>query len=157
MIYRIVAATAVSLALGTAALAQSSTTTDTSASGMPTWDDTIKNAFLSDPAAGTVKSEEEIKTSWATLSPEPQAQVKAKRQRHHGYGYRYRCSDWHRYDCQLRYGYRHHRLQHERHYRVRYDGEHEDFDVPDRAPAVIVEHAATIVGGIALVSARAPN
>ena len=82
---RIIAALALSLSLGTAALAQTSTTgTDTSSGAatgatttLPTgWEGDIANAFFSDPTAGTLKSDEEIKTGFEGLSAEQQAQVK---------------------------------------------------------------------------------
>jgi hypothetical protein len=90
----IIAALALSLGLGTAALAQSSTTTttgaDTSASGSAAgsvtlpqaWEGDIASTFFSDPAAGTLKSDDEIKAGWAKLSSDQQAQVKTDCQSH---------------------------------------------------------------------------
>ena len=87
----IIAALTLSLGLGTAALAQSSTTTtgaDTSAStaGSVTlpqaWQGDISSTFFSDPAAGTLKSDEEIKSGWSKLSADQQAQVKSDCQSH---------------------------------------------------------------------------
>jgi hypothetical protein len=85
----IIAALALSLGLGTAALAQSSTTTtgaDTSTSGSVTlpqaWQGDIAGTFFSDPTAGTLKSDDEIKSGWSKLSADQQAQVKSDCQSH---------------------------------------------------------------------------
>ena len=95
----IIAATALSLCLGTAAFAQSGTaTTDTGASGAAgttttgasamglsasadtgipsTWSGQISDSFFSDPAEGTLLSQEEVKANWASLSADQQAQVR---------------------------------------------------------------------------------
>lgn len=91
MTCRIIAALALTLGLGTAAFAQSSTTgADTSAAGAATgsvtlpkaWEGDIASAFFTDPAAGTLKSDEEIKSAWANLSSDQQAQVKTDCQSH---------------------------------------------------------------------------
>jgi hypothetical protein len=76
----IIAATALSLCLGTAAFAQSGTATGTTASadaGIPsTWSGQISDSFFSDPAEGTLLSQEEVKANWASLSADQQAQVR---------------------------------------------------------------------------------
>lgn len=91
MSYRIVAALALSLGLSTAAFAQTSGTDTTTGSGGETsgaatstmtlpsgWEGAIGDAFFSDSAAGTLRSEEEIRSNWGSLSADQQAQVRTE-------------------------------------------------------------------------------
>jgi len=72
---KIIAAAAVSLFLSPAAFAAG---TSTSAQGIPDdWNTQIKNAFFSDPATGTLRSQSEIKDNWSNLSSDQQAKVKS--------------------------------------------------------------------------------
>jgi predicted Fe-S protein YdhL (DUF1289 family) len=78
---RMMTATAVALMLCAPALAQT-TTSDTAnssanmSSAMPQgWNDELGNAFFSDPELGTLRTEDEIGTNWASLSAEQKAQV----------------------------------------------------------------------------------
>ncbi|MFN3549894.1 MAG: hypothetical protein ACK4U0_20600 [Mesorhizobium sp.] len=78
---RMMTATAVALMLCAPAFAQTATT-DTAnsstsmSSAMPQgWNDELGNAFFSDSELGTLRTEEEISTNWASLSAEQQAQV----------------------------------------------------------------------------------
>jgi hypothetical protein len=92
MMYRLIAASMLTLALGTSAIAQSSTTDTTGpAAGTSTdpmmmteadktltndWSGPIADAFFTDASKTTLKSQDEIKSSWSSLSTEQQAQVK---------------------------------------------------------------------------------
>lgn len=78
---KMMTASAVALMLCAPAFAQT-TTTDTAnssasmSSAMPQgWNDELGDAFFSDPELGTLRTEEEISTNWASLSAEQQAQV----------------------------------------------------------------------------------
>lgn len=95
MSYKIIAAVALSLGLATSALAQTgtgSTTGGADASGQgaadaqtafPTgWSGPISEAFFSDTAAGTMRTEDEIRTNWGNLSAEQQAQVRTDCESH---------------------------------------------------------------------------
>jgi hypothetical protein len=88
MSYRIVAALALSLGLSTAALAQTDTTTGGAAGAggevmLPAeWQGDIASALFSDPQAGTLKSEEEIRSGWGSLSADQQAQVRSECETH---------------------------------------------------------------------------
>ena len=87
MFTKILAITALTLSLTGAALAQ--TQTDGSATSgaspgeaiedqMPAgWTGPIADTFYTDSTAGTLRTEDEIRTGWATLSAEQQTQVKA--------------------------------------------------------------------------------
>lgn len=87
MTYKLLAAAAFSLALGTAAIAQTGGTAAPGGgvsgpadvnSAMPSgWDDTIGDAFFSDRELGTLRSQEEISANWNNLSEEQQAQVRS--------------------------------------------------------------------------------
>jgi hypothetical protein len=87
MAYKLLLATAVSLGLGTGmALAQSTTTApsvgatpDSSASAqLPAgWEGAIGDAFFSDTDSGTLRSEEEVRANFNSLSAEQQAQVRS--------------------------------------------------------------------------------
>ena len=79
---RLLTASAAALMLCAPAFAQTATTTDTAnssasmSSAMPQgWNDEIGNAFFSDSELGTLRTEDEISTNWASLSTEQQAQV----------------------------------------------------------------------------------
>ncbi|WP_394889263.1 hypothetical protein ACG873_28960 [Mesorhizobium sp. AaZ16] len=98
MMYKLIAASMLTLALGASAIAQSSTTGTTGGtSGTTTatpgtadtmmmteadkaltkdWSGPIGDAFFTDDTMATLKSQDEIKSSWASLSTEQQAQVK---------------------------------------------------------------------------------
>jgi hypothetical protein len=97
MMYKLIAASMLTMALGTSAIAQSSTTGTSGTSGTTTttpgatdtmmmteadkaltkdWSGPIGDAFFTDDSMTTLKSQDEIKSSWATLSAEQQAQVK---------------------------------------------------------------------------------
>ncbi|NGO51121.1 hypothetical protein G6N73_07985 [Mesorhizobium camelthorni] len=92
MMYKLIAASMLTLALGTSAIAQSSTTDTTGpAAGTSTdtmmmteadkaltkdWSGPIGDAFFTDDSMTTLKSQAEIQSSWASLSAEQQAQVK---------------------------------------------------------------------------------
>jgi hypothetical protein len=92
MMYKLVAASMLTLAVGTSAIAQSSTTGTTGpAAGTSTdtmmmteadktltrdWSGPIGDAFFTDDSMSTLKSQAEIQSSWQSLSAEQQAQVK---------------------------------------------------------------------------------
>ena len=98
MMYRLIAASMLTLALGTSAIAQSSTTDTTGGtSGATTatpgatdtmmmteadkaltgdWSGLVADAFFTEDSKATLKSQDEIKSSWSSLSTEQQAQVK---------------------------------------------------------------------------------
>jgi hypothetical protein len=92
MMYRLIAASMLTLALGTSAIAQSSTTDTTGpAAGASTdtmmmteadktltkdWSGPIGEAFFTDDSMTTLKSQAEIQSSWQSLSAKQQAQVK---------------------------------------------------------------------------------
>ena len=84
MFTKILAITALTLSLTGAALAQTDgSATSGSSPGeaiedqMPAgWKGPIADTFYTDSTAGTMRTEEEIRTGWATLSAEQQAQVK---------------------------------------------------------------------------------
>lgn len=76
---KLVAAMALSLGLGTSALAQSAMETelDETAAGLPAeWDSEIESAFFSDDE-GTLRSQDEVLGAFEELTPEQQAQVQA--------------------------------------------------------------------------------
>ena len=95
MLHRLFAVTALSLVLGTAALAQSSSTgttsgsgtsapgtagsgSSTSGSGMPSgWSGAIGDAFFTESSGSTLRSNDEIRSRWSSLSSEQQAQVRS--------------------------------------------------------------------------------
>ena len=69
---RILAASRLALALGTAAFAENP------GKGMPeTWKGAIGDAFYSDATTMTLRPQDEVKTRWSLLSAEQQAQVRA--------------------------------------------------------------------------------
>lgn len=79
---RLLTASAAALILCAPAFAQTATTTDTAnssasmSSAMPQgWNAEIGNAFFTDADLGTLRTEDEISTNWASLSAEQQAQV----------------------------------------------------------------------------------
>lgn len=87
MTYKLLLAATLSLGLGTGiALAQSDTTTDstlgatpdaTVGSGLPAgWDGAIGDAFFSDTDAGVLRSEDEIRANFNTLTETQQAEVR---------------------------------------------------------------------------------
>jgi hypothetical protein len=98
MMYKLIAASMLTLALGASAIAQSSTTGTTGGtSGATTatpgatdtmmmteadkaltndWSGPIADAFFTDESKTTLKPQAEIQSSWASLSAEQQAQVK---------------------------------------------------------------------------------
>lgn len=85
MFSKILGIAAVSAVLATSALAQTSTTPDqgTAANNaeaekamMEKWKGPIGMAFFTDDTMGTMKSEADMKTGWASLTPEQQAQMK---------------------------------------------------------------------------------
>jgi hypothetical protein len=97
MMYRLIAASMLTLALGTSAIAQSSTTGTSDTSGATTatpgatdtmmmteadkeltsdWSGPIADAFFADASKTELKSQDEIRSSWSSLSTEQQAQVK---------------------------------------------------------------------------------
>lgn len=86
MTNRFLIATAVLLGLGTGiAMAQTNTAQPDAApapgmdSTLPSgWSGAIGDAFFSDPAAGTLRSEDEVRANWEGLSDEQQAQVRAE-------------------------------------------------------------------------------
>lgn len=86
MTSRLLIAAAMSLGLGTGiAMAQNDTAQPDAApapgteSTLPSgWTGAIGDAFFSDPAAGTLRSEDEVRTNWEGLSDEQQAQVRAE-------------------------------------------------------------------------------
>lgn len=83
MTYKLIAALALSLGLGTAAIAQTNPEGSTLPAGqgnaptVPSWDASISDAFFVNVTEGTLRSEEEIRTNWGGLSAEQQAQVRA--------------------------------------------------------------------------------
>lgn len=80
MTYKLLTAAAFSLALGTAAFAQATLAPDAEATpdaGMPMeWEGPVGEAFFSDPAVGTLRSEEEVRANWENLTADQQAQVR---------------------------------------------------------------------------------
>lgn len=84
MTYKILAAAAaLSLGLGTAAIAQDSSNDAAGAANLSStgdaaveWDATINEAFYSDAERTQLRSQEEITANWADLSPEQQAMVR---------------------------------------------------------------------------------
>lgn len=87
MFTRIIAATALTLALGTASFAQTSATQGvnppaepdtaiTSSTNASTWTPTMNSAFYNEDGT-TLRSEMEIRSNWTNLTPEEQQQVKA--------------------------------------------------------------------------------
>lgn len=86
MTSRLLFAAIMSLGLGTGlAMAQTSTTQpDTQAapgaqSDLPMgWEGAIGDAFFSDPAAGTLRTEDEARANWSGLTAEQQAQVRTQ-------------------------------------------------------------------------------
>jgi len=78
---KIIAATALALCLGTAAYAgsgsASSGTTGTGSTGMHTWSGNIGKTFYSDANGTTLRSRDEIKQNWGSLSSQEQAQVRS--------------------------------------------------------------------------------
>lgn len=89
MSYKIIAAVALSLGLATSALAQTGGGADASGQGAadaqtayPTgWQGPISEAFFSD-TAGTMRTEDEIRTNWGSLSTDQQAQVRTDCESH---------------------------------------------------------------------------
>lgn len=87
MTYKLIAAATFSLGLCTAiAMAQTDTTMpdtgaapDTAAgSQLPSgWDGAIGDAFFADSELGTLRSEDEVRANWETLTDEQQAQVRS--------------------------------------------------------------------------------
>lgn len=83
---RFLIAAVLSFGLGTGvAMAQTNTTQPDAApapgmdSTLPSgWSGAIGEAFFTDPAAGTLRSEDEVRTNWEGLSEEQQAQVRAE-------------------------------------------------------------------------------
>lgn len=92
----VIAASVLSLGLGSAAFAQSSSgssgTTDgtsttsgsttggsaTGQTGMPSgWDSTLSGAFFSDASGSSLLSKDQIRQNWSSLTSEQQAQVKS--------------------------------------------------------------------------------
>ena len=87
MLTKLLAVTALSLTLGGYAFAQDANT-DASASGgspnesiesqiPPGWDDNMRGVFFSDLETFTLRSQDEIRTGWASMSAEQQAMVRA--------------------------------------------------------------------------------
>lgn len=94
MMYKLIAASMLTLALGTSAIAQSSTTgtsgattatpgatetmmmTDADKTLTKDWSGPIGVAFFTDDSMSTLKTQAEIQSGWASLSAEQQAQVK---------------------------------------------------------------------------------
>lgn len=94
---KILTATAISLCLATAALAQSSgtssgtngtsgssagssmsSTSGSGQSGIPSgWDSKLSGSFFSDANSGRLLSQDEIRKNWSSLSSEQQAQVRS--------------------------------------------------------------------------------
>ena len=77
---RMMTASAIALMLCAPAIAQTTTTGTENSSAMSSampqgWNTELGNAFFSDPELGTLRTEEEINTNWASLSAEQQAQV----------------------------------------------------------------------------------
>lgn len=81
-------AASLSLGLATGAVAQTAPQTGTdpaaagtsagTGSGLPMgWDGAIGDAFFSDTEAGTLRSEDEVRANWDTLTSEQQAQVRS--------------------------------------------------------------------------------
>jgi len=85
MTFKLLAAIALSLGLGTAvALAQTDpiqpetgATTDSGATLPPGWEGALGDAFFSDPTTGTLRSQDEVQANWQNLTEEQQAQVRA--------------------------------------------------------------------------------
>lgn len=69
MFLKTITATAFAIGMSTAAFAQ--------ATAPDTWDQTTSDAFFSDSATGTLRSQDEIQANWGTLSDEQQAAVRA--------------------------------------------------------------------------------
>jgi hypothetical protein len=81
MTYKLIAALALSLGLGTAALAQEQVPgVGAAGSGqaptIPVWDQTINDAFFVDAGAGSLRTEEEIRANWGNLTAEQQATIR---------------------------------------------------------------------------------
>lgn len=82
MTHKLLIAAALSLGLGTSfAMAQNDIIQPDAApgtqTGLPTgWDGAIGDAFFADPAAGTLRTEDEIRANWEGLSADQQAQVR---------------------------------------------------------------------------------
>jgi predicted Fe-S protein YdhL (DUF1289 family) len=89
MTYKLIVALALSLGLGTAALAQTTDNNQPDTSGgtllpgntgnapvRPAWDAAINDAFYVDAEAGTLRTEDEIRTNWGSLSADQQAMVR---------------------------------------------------------------------------------
>lgn len=77
--HKLLLAASLSLGLATAAVAQTSTDPAIGGAGnLPMgWDGAIGDAFYSDTQAGTLRSEDEARANWDTLSSEQQAQVRS--------------------------------------------------------------------------------
>jgi len=90
MTYKLIAAAAaLSLGLSTAAFAQATGDNNSPDAGgaslpsnagnapvRPAWDATINDAFYSDAEAGTLRTQDEIRTNWGSLSADQQAMVR---------------------------------------------------------------------------------
>lgn len=88
MTYKFLIAASLSLGLATGAVAQTApqTGTDPAAAGSSTstssglpmgWDGAIGDAFFSDQEAGTLRSEQEVRANWDTLTSDQQARVRS--------------------------------------------------------------------------------
>lgn len=78
MTYKLLTAAALSLSLGTAvAFAQGDAGPEAPAGPPADWDPAVSEAFFSDSEAGTLRTADEARTNWATLSPEQQDAVRA--------------------------------------------------------------------------------
>lgn len=76
---RIIAAVALSLSFGTAAVAQTSLETETGYNaGMPTgWEGDISEALFEDQELGTLRQEADVRTNFQELGPDQQAMVRS--------------------------------------------------------------------------------
>ena len=71
---KIIAATALAFCVSSAALAATSTSTTGSSAN---WPAAVKDTFYSDAAGTKLRTQEEVRTKWTSLSAEQKAQVKA--------------------------------------------------------------------------------
>ena len=84
MFIKSITAAALAIGMSTAAFAQTpgggGEAMDPAVPGAGTpsaWDQTTTDAFFSDPAAGPLRSQDEIQANWGTLSPQQQAEVRS--------------------------------------------------------------------------------
>jgi hypothetical protein len=90
MLNKLMLATALSLSLGTAAIAQTSisdtsmtatdpaTGTETAADFGKDWDPAVSGAFYTDDTRTTLRTESEIQSNWKNLSAQQQAQIRTE-------------------------------------------------------------------------------